>query len=252
VDTGRTPLPTRRLDPSLAAQFEEEGYVVLRGYFANRDAFNAVIEGVVRANLRNPIFMRYEQALALEDIGYGYEDFARKSSSLRIPGIHALSAELRRLVDACGFEDALAQLLPDGARVDLLQSLYFPFSSSQASHSDKFLVSPPAAPYRRETLCGVWMALDGSSRENGALFGWSGSQKVPGKPLPSTYRQHGDYSRDLAVMMINHGLLPHFVNVEAGDAIVWASDFVHGDAHPLVPDRMRRALVLHYGATGEG
>ncbi len=225
---------------------------MLRGYFANRDAFNAVIEGVVRANLRNPIFMRYEKALALEDIGYGYEDFARKSSSLRIPGIHALSPELRGLVDACGFEDALAQLLPDGARVDLLQSLYFPFSSNQASHSDNFLVSPPAAPCRRETLCGVWMALDGSSRENGALFGWSGSQKVPDKPLLSSYRRYGDYSRDLAVMMINHGLRPHFVYAQPGDVVVRSNDFVHGAAHPLVPQMTRRALVLHYGAILEG
>lgn len=228
--------------------FAEEGYVVLKGLLPNRDEFNATIEAVVRENTDKPVFMRFEKHLSLADIGYAYETFATTSSMLRIPEIHALSARLRGLVDALALEQYLAAFLPGESRVDLLQSLYFPFSSNQASHSDKFLVSPPAAPYRRETLIGVWFALDGTNRRNGPLFGWSGSHKVQDKPLLADYQQYGDYSRDLTVLMANHGLRPHFIYVEPGDVVLWASDFVHGGSSPLAANVTRRSLVLHYGA----
>jgi hypothetical protein len=248
VDTHRTPRSAARPDPSQVAKFADEGYIVLRQFFANVGEFNAVIESIVRANVDKPILMRYEKSLSLKDLGYTYEDFAKTSSSLRIPEIHTISGELRRLVDECHFEEYLAAYLPATKRVDLLQSLYFPFSSNQASHSDKFLVSPPSVPYRRETLFGVWFALDGTTRVNGPLFGWTGSHKVAGKPFFEDYAKYGDYSRDLAVTMVNHGLRPHFVYVDPGDVVLWASDFVHGGARPLASNVTRRALVLHYGA----
>ena len=229
-----------------ARQFAEEGYVNLRGAFKNVEAFNKVIERIARENASKPVFMRYEKFFSLDDIGFTYEKFASTSYMLRLPEIHTLSAELRDLIDACGFEDRLAALMPGAPRTELLQSLYFPFSSNQASHSDKYLVSP--RPYQRETLCGLWLALDASTPANGALFGWSGSHKVKDKPQLADYRKYGDYARDLAVTMANAGLRPHFIYAEPGDVVVWASDFVHGGASPQAPNIPRRSLVLHYGA----
>jgi hypothetical protein len=229
-----------------AHRFADEGYVNLLGAFANVDAFNRVIEAIVRENASKPVFMRYEKFFTLDEIGFTYEKFASTSYMLRLPEIHALSAELLALIDACRFEDRLAALLPGAPRMELLQSLYFPFSSNQASHSDKYLVSP--RPYKRETLCGLWLALDGSSRLNGALFGWSGSHKVAAKPELAGYENSGDYSRDLSVAMVNAGLKPRFIYADPGDVVVWASDFVHGGASPLVANIPRRSLVLHYGA----
>lgn len=229
-----------------ARQYADEGYVNLRGALANVDEFNRVIEGIVRENASKPVFMRYKKFFSLDEIGFTYDKFASTSYMLRLPEIHALSARLLDLVNACGFEDRLAALMPGEPRVELLQSLYFPFSSNQASHYDKYLVSP--RPYRRETLCGLWLALDGSSRMNGALFGWSGSHKVAVKPRPADYEKYGDYSRDLSVTMVNAGLRPHFIDAQPGDVVVWASDFVHGGASPVVPNIARRSLVLHYGA----
>jgi Phytanoyl-CoA dioxygenase (PhyH) len=252
VDTLRTPKAAPRPSPSQVAKFADEGYIVLRHFLRNVGEINDVIESIARANAAQPIFMRYAKQLSLAEFGYTYEDFATKSASLRIPEIHRISSELRRLVDDYGFEAYLAAYLADTERVDLLQSLYFPFSSNQASHSDKFLVSPPSVPYRRETLFGVWFALDGTTQVNGALFGWTGSHKVPDKPLLSDYTGYGDYSRDLAVMMVNHGIQPHFIYAEPGDVVLWASDFVHGGARPLSAEVTRRALVLHYGARIEG
>jgi phytanoyl-CoA dioxygenase PhyH len=229
------------------ARFASDGYLVLKNYLRDFDRFNKLIESIVRARADEPILMRYEKPLSLKDLGYTFDDFMRKSSSLRIPEIHSISAELRELIAECAFETYLAPFM-GAKRADFLQSLYFPFSSQQASHSDKFLVSPPANPYNRETLIGVWLALDPTTRLNGPLFGWTGSQKVAPKPFFGDYKRYGDYSRDLAVTMANAGLTPHFIYVEAGDVVLWASDFVHGGAKPLKSDVTRRALVLHYGA----
>ncbi|HEX4332705.1 MAG TPA: hypothetical protein VH040_11240, partial [Usitatibacter sp.] len=62
------------------------------------------------------------------------------------------------------------------------------------------------------------------------------------------YENSGDYSRDLSVAMVNAGLKPRFIYADPGDVVVWASDFVHGGASPLVANIPRRSLVLHYGA----
>jgi len=231
----------------LSRRFAEDGYVSLRGCFHNVAEFNEAIEKVVRAHVSKPVFMRYAKFFSLDEIGFDYEKFTTTSYMLRLPEIHTLSAELLALVNACGFEDRLAQILPGSPRVELLQSLYFPFSSNQASHSDKYLVSP--RPYRRETLCGLWLALDSSSMVNGALFGWTGSHKVSPKPQLADYgERYGEYARDLSIAMINAGLKPEFIFANPGDVVVWGSDFVHGGASPQVPNVPRRSLVLHYGA----
>jgi hypothetical protein len=204
---------------SLAARrFADEGYVNLRGHFANVAEFNDVIGATVREN-----------------------------SAREVPEIHTLSAKLRSLIDACGFEERLAAMIPGRPRMQLLQSMYFPFSSNQASHSDKYLVSLPGRPHKRTTLCGLRLALDGSTRLNGAPFGWSGSHKVKEKPHPADYERSGDYSRDLSVVMVNNGLRPQFIHADPGDVIVWANDFVYGGASPVVPNAPLRSLVLHYG-----
>ena len=244
-----TPKKPQRAD---AEKFARDGYVILKGYFPNAAEFNGTIEAICRENAGNSVFMRHDKFLSLDDIGFTVETFARKSYSLRVPEIHALSADLLRLVKACRFEKALAGLLAEPAeKMSLLQSRYTPFSSNQASHSDKYLVSPQASDCRRETLLGVWLALDATNLENGAPYGWAGSHQVTPKPLFSDYACHGDYSRDLVATMINAGLHPAFHFAEPGDVVVWASDFVHGDASPLSENAPRRALVLHYGAVGE-
>lgn len=239
--------------PADVEKFDRDGFVVLEGLFPNTARFNEAIEAAYRRHAGDKVFMRCDRFLSLDEIGFTADDFARRSYGLRIPEVHALSEELCRLVADCGFEDGLAALLGGKAgRVNMLQSLYFPFSSQQSSHSDKYLVSPPGAPYRRETLLGVWLALDATSLDNGALYGWAGSHRIADKPYFGDYAQYGDYARDLTATLVNHGLRPEFFFVSPGDVVVWASDFVHGGALPLSPGLPRRALVLHYGARDEG
>lgn len=224
-------------------KFTQDGYVVLRGYLSNASAFNAEIEKTLRSRVAECVFHRYEKRVALDDIGFSYEKFASTAHKLRVPEIHTLSPDLLGLINDCGFETKLPGIL--AANSELLQSLYFQFSSEQASHSDKFLVSP--RPYVRETLCGVWLALDNTSDMNGALFGWAGSHRVSDKPLLAESESYGAYSRDLVISMVNAGLRPAPIYAEAGDVIVWANDFVHGGQPPHDPTITRRSLVLHYG-----
>ena len=229
--------------------FARQGCTKLPGYFSTRDGFNAAIERVVRERAGERIFMRYSEWKWLSDLDLTCEDFFGKSHTLRIPEIHAMSPELVALIESCGFEETLSDLLPGKPRMSFLQSLYFPFSSKQGAHSDKFLVSPPGKPYERETLVGVWIALDESNADNGALFGWEGSHLVPGKPTLQAAASYGDYCEGLTGLLSSRGLSQHLIEAQPGDVIVWGSDFVHGGSMPLKPDIPRRSLVLHYGST---
>jgi hypothetical protein len=232
--------------------FAKQGYTKLPGYFSTRDGFNAAIERIVRERAEERIFMRYSEWRSLAELDLTYEDFFGKSHMLRVPEIHSMSPDLMALIDSCGFEEALSDLLPGKPRMSFLQSLYFPFSSKQGAHSDKFLVSPPGKPYVRETLCGVWLALDSSGPDNGALFGFSGSHLVPDKPLLQQAESYGAYCDSLTTLLRSNGLDQHLIEAVPGDVIVWASDFVHGGSNPLKPDIPRRSLVLHYGSTVDG
>jgi len=232
--------------------FARQGYTKFPGYFATRDGFNAAIERVVRERAEERIFMRYSEWKSLSELDLTCEDFFGKSHMLRIPEIHAMSPELVALIESCGFEETLSDLLPGKPKMSFLQSLYFPFSSKQGAHSDKFLVSPPGKPYERETLVGVWLALDASGPDNGALFGWSGSHLVPDKPMLQAAASYGDYCESLTALLRSQGLEQHLIEASPGDVIVWSSDFVHGGSNPLEPDIPRRSLVLHYGSSTAG
>ncbi|APV50831.1 hypothetical protein BWI17_14725 [Betaproteobacteria bacterium GR16-43] len=205
------------------------------------------LESAVRENAAKPTFLRQREVVSLDDIACTSEDFLRIPAFLGMRNVHVASQRVRKLIAGHGFEAYLAELAPDAGQRELLQSAFVPFSMQHASHSDQFLVHPPAAAHRRESLAGVALALDGMSKENGALFGWPGSQWVSPKPLPADYEAYADYTRDMAVTMLNAGLHPHFIEAAPGDVIVWAGDFVHGSAKPLVPGVARHALMLHYG-----
>ena len=170
-------------------------------------------------------------AQAAQLSGTGYVVFRRFLEAPLELGT-ALDALVR---DARALEQRLGTLMP-GRALELLSSSYTSAAETRASHLEA-----------GDVLLGTCLCLDACSAANGRLFGWKGSHTVAGKPRQADYVRQDDYTRDLAIALVNARLAPHFIDLEAGDLLVWAGGFVHGEAPAAAPSAPRRSLVFHFG-----
>jgi hypothetical protein len=138
-----------------------------------------------------------------------------------------------------------------------LQTLTYKYSSEQGAHSDKTLVSPPAASdYDRETLTASWIALEDSDETNGALIVYPGSHKLRKRGFFDGFGDdYGRYSSYVHELCVANDCAPVTYRAHAGEVLFWHGDFVHaggpiksrGEVLPT-----RRSLVCHYARLPQG
>ena len=127
------------------------------------------------------------------------------------------------------------------------QTLNFPTGTEQRAHSDTihFASDPPGY------MCGVWLALEDVDRANGALMYYPGSHKLkqvrmedvaPG-PGPKYVKLYEDYVEQ---QMRDSGIEPAFGILKKGQALIWASNLVHGGSAHADKARTRHSQVTHY------
>lgn len=148
----------------------------------------------------------------------------------------ALAAVLGRIVGA-----HLHDGLWDGA-VKCMQSMFFakpPGKPGQAWHQDEIYI-----PSRDRSLCGVWIAIDDATEENGCL------QVLPGSHRRGVLHRQRPHDRtaefDLAPESFGfdgRGEIP--VPAPAGSAIFFNGYLLHRSFKNR-SQRYRRALVNHY------
>jgi len=130
------------------------------------------------------------------------------------------------------------------------QTLNFLYGSEQANHSDAILFNtlPP------RFMCGVWVALEDVTDENGPLFYLPGSHRLPqlypenfdlGRETPDEFI-NGRYGHYIESLMAAQGLKRQVFHAKKGDAVIWASNVVHGGMPRLDPNRTRWSQVTHY------
>lgn len=130
------------------------------------------------------------------------------------------------------------------------QTLNFLYGSQQANHSDAILFNslPP------RFMCGVWVALEDVTEENGPLFYLPGSHRLPqlypedfdlGRQTPDEFI-NTRYAAYLEQLMKANGLSRQTFLAKKGDAVIWASNVVHGGMPRLDPARTRWSQVTHY------
>jgi hypothetical protein len=130
------------------------------------------------------------------------------------------------------------------------QTLNFLYGSQQDNHSDAILFNtlPP------RFMCGVWVALEDVTAENGPLFYLPGSHKLPqlypedfdlGRETPDQFI-NGRYWDYLESLMAESGFERQVFLAKKGDAVIWASNVVHGGMPRLDPERTRWSQVTHY------
>jgi ectoine hydroxylase-related dioxygenase (phytanoyl-CoA dioxygenase family) len=128
------------------------------------------------------------------------------------------------------------------------QTLNFNVGTSQRVHSDTVHFNS----YPKGNMCGVWVALEDITSENGPLFFYPKTHLEP----ELTYKDF-DISQDgleayhlyeirLQELIDNKGYIKKEAIMKRGEAIIWASNLLHGGSPVTNKDTTRYSQVTHY------
>ena len=216
----------------LKVQFDERGFVVIPAALVDMaDDINAEIERLLNE----------------EKVGFNFTGtkivFANKESDL-IKGatLH------KELVSLLGF-------LLDRP-VHPFQTINFMYGSEQAAHSDSIHMST----YPEGNLTAAWIALEDVSVEQGALFYYPGSHKLPyiynedlglnENALLLDVNPNKKYEQKVEQLLRENDLEKEVFLAGKGDILIWHPNLLHGGLPHTDRSRTRKSMVVHY--FGEG
>lgn len=215
-------------------QFVREGYCVLEGFYTpeETDALNAEVD----------------RLLGSRQVGFNY-------TGRKIFNIHEKSA----LANERFFQNPeLLQLLSFllGKPALPFQSLSFVQGSEQRAHSDSIHMTTVPPGY----LIATWTALEDCTEDNGPLFYYPGSHRLPyvtTADYPSgntrfTLGRHSNrrYEDHIETLIQKHHLQKKLHLARRGDVLIWHANLLHGGSPITQPGATRRSIVCHYYAQG--
>lgn len=169
--------------------------------------------------------------------------------NLRIRDAWRHNEAVRRIATNQAVIDLLSQLY--GAKAWPFQTLNFPVGTQQTAHSDA--IHFHSVPER--FMCGVWVALEDVTTENGPLFYYPGSHRLPiytnehiGRcvsTLPARPEQT-IYEAMWKALIDAHGLEPRRFLAKKGQALIWAANLLHGGSLHINRQASRWSQVTHY------
>jgi Phytanoyl-CoA dioxygenase (PhyH) len=157
--------------------------------------------------------------------------------------------QLSRAVRAIALAPRVMRVLRQlyGREPKPFQTINFPIGTEQRVHSDHihFASDPPTY------MCGVWVALEDIDESNGALVYYPGSHKLPvvtmehfaPGPGPEYYPQ---YEEHIAKLVADKRLASDRAILKKGQALIWASNLLHGGGTHADKTRTRHSQVTHY------
>lgn len=132
------------------------------------------------------------------------------------------------------------------------QTLNFPVGTEQKTHSDSIHFN--SIPER--WMCGVWIALEDVDQDNGPLYYYPGSHKLPIFNMhdfglsPQDYTDLGQsypiYERAIGEMFKASKFERLELNLRKGQALIWDANLFHGGSSIRDPNRTRLTQVTHY------
>jgi hypothetical protein len=174
---------------------------------------------------------------------------AGQGADLRLRDAWRFNPHVKRIAANPGITSLLSQLY--GAKAWPFQTLNFPVGTQQALHSDAIHFN--SVPER--FMCGVWVALEDVTLENGPLFYYPGSHRWPiytnehiGRcvsTLPARPSQHV-YEAAWGALVDAHGAKREPFLAKKGQALIWAANLLHGGSLQLNRQATRWSQVTHY------
>ncbi len=130
------------------------------------------------------------------------------------------------------------------------QTLNFRVGTQQRAHSDTIHFSSIPAKF----MCGVWVALEDITPENGAVFYHPKSQNLPeynfshfkSEPTDTSYEDYVGYEDfiEKIIEVSNFEKKPFYA--KKGDVLIWSSNIIHGGSKVLNQNSTRYSQVTHY------
>lgn len=130
------------------------------------------------------------------------------------------------------------------------QTLNFRVGSQQRAHSDTIHFSSIPAKF----MCGVWVALEDITPENGAVFYYPKSQNLPeynfshfkSTPVDTAYSDYIEYEDFIEKIVEVHQFEKKPFYAKKGDVLIWSSNIIHGGSKVLNEQASRYSMVTHY------
>jgi phytanoyl-CoA hydroxylase len=166
------------------------------------------------------------------------DDVLKKYLAIHFP--HKLSPVIKDYLFHQSITNILTHII--SPNVKCMQSMLFvkaPDKAGQSWHQDEYFI-----PTRDRSLCGVWIAIDDASINNGCLW------IVPGSNHPGCIRprvaNHSDEYTDLDTVDVSAYDLIVPVEVKRGSVVFFNGYTLHSSLRNKTADCFRTALVNHY------
>jgi ectoine hydroxylase len=219
--------------PSIQQQltdWSDKGFLIWKKYFnaSTVDAIQSAVDDLVRRQKLHPT---HDNKLL----------FANRHSDL-----------IRKITFNQQLTDLLGFILD--REVVPFQTINFLYGSNQRAHSDSIHMTTYPLGY----LIAVWIALEDTSPDNGPLFYYPGSHRLP-YLLNSDFNEGGtafqlgkndyvDYEDRIAQQIEEKSLHPEVFLAKKGDLLIWHANLIHGGMPVKDPALTRKSMVIHYYA----
>lgn len=224
-------LESKNLSPAqkaIATDYNRDGFVVLKDFF--------------------PVELIDQARKEVEEIGFNPKMAVKLRDQQRIQDFWTMADGVKKIAADQGIKDILEMLY--GREPIPFQTLNFCKGSEQRAHSDTIHFSSLPAKF----MCGVWVALEDITDENGPLFYYPGSHRLPEYNFSQirdnakatsyeNYKEYEDFIEE--IVKVNHYEKKVF-HAKKGDALIWSSNILHGGSPVLKEGSSRWSQVTHY------
>ena len=215
-------------------QFEEKGYMILRGFFTKEEiaTANAEIDKLLHEKKTDFNYTGKKIMEAYKDSQFLDQVFFRNPQLL-----HLMAFAMGK------------KILP-------FHTINFIEGSEQRAHSDSIHMTTEPQGY----LIAAWIALEKTFDGNGPLFYYPGSHRLPYIMCPDYDSgntdlllgeyTHTQYEEKIAEIVQTNTFPKEYFYAEPGDVLIWHANLLHGGEGIKKAGATRKSMVAHYFCEG--
>ena len=191
------------------------------------------------------------------------EAAVKEVSDKFVPNLQGYYADATRVLDGWSVCPSVKGIATAPFVLEVLRTLYrrdpipfqtlnFRVGTEQKTHSDTIHFNSVPNLF----MCGVWVALEDIDLRNGPLHYYPGSQKLPVYSMSdlgvmaatpdNVYEHYWMYEQFVEALMRTTELERAELQVERGQALIWAANLFHGGSPIVDRDRTRLSQATHY------